>query len=405
MFVRAAGGLTAEVQAGEDPRGAAVGGLEQPDGAGVAAHADLVVGGGVSGVGADLEAADLLLPDAAAVADLDDDVDAAHEAVGDAGGAAALDHLVAEFGFAELGRRDGQPERFRGVAAVLDGGDGAVAGDPEVGAVQRPEAVVVDPIVVVGAGLDDGVADRPARAVEDVPVRQDQRGAVGAVVDDRTDGAGGDLDVADADAGADRVQASLGLGRCRLGFGDDPVRELVTALEHIRGHRYAVDLDRLRQQRGAQALERLGRHLPAHGELHRDGIGGLAVDDLVPDPHRRHVRVGEEVGGTGAHEPAQRLRGGRGRALGLLGRRCGGLPFVSGHNFNGRRERGMRLGENATGDLRRVQPAPIAHRRKRQNRRPGRIPTAGPGEEDQYLPKASATSWPPKPNELFSAYL
>ena len=218
-----------------------------------------------------------------------------------------LDHRVVELGLAELGRGHAEVEHGRVEAAVLDGRDRRVAGDAEVGAGHDAEPVAADAVVVVRARLEDLVADLAARSLQDVPVAQHVRRPGVGVPHDAAEGARALGHARDADAGHDRVDA--GAPRVRRGLGHHDVRRGVDALEHVGRHRGALDLDRRRDQRGAERLHLLRRHLGRDGELHAHDVGPAPVDDLVADADRGDVGVGEEVGAVPADVVAQRGRG------------------------------------------------------------------------------------------------
>ncbi|GGK81591.1 hypothetical protein GCM10010094_48610 [Streptomyces flaveus] len=72
---------------------------------------------------------------------------------GDAGGPPALEHLVAEFRLAQFHGLHAQLADLVGEATVLNGRHRAVTGHAQVRALQHPEAVAGDSVVVVRAGL------------------------------------------------------------------------------------------------------------------------------------------------------------------------------------------------------------------------------------------------------------
>ncbi len=347
--------LAGEVQSGQDRAGAAVALFEQPGRSGVAWLADLPVGGQVGGVGADLETADGLHADLAAVVDFGDGVDAADDAVGDRGGPPALDYLVVELRLPQLAGCHNEVEDVLAEGAVLDGGDRAVAGHPQVGAPERTEAVAVHAVVVVRAGLRDRIAQRTVRAVQHVPVAEHVRGAVGPVEDDAADRArprriGGGK--AHTHAGLDRVQPPHPGRDFDLGHRTE-VR-LVAALDHIGGHLDAIHSDRLGDRRCAQRLQRLRLGLARHRELQHDLLAPPAAGDLAADADGGDVRILQQFRAAGADIAAQgidQLFLGRAGAFGPRGSLLG----LGGHDGLSLRQRRRRMrsapgpGESGTG--------------------------------------------------------
>ncbi|MER6958197.1 hypothetical protein [Streptomyces sp. NPDC000618] len=234
----------------------------------------------------------------AAVVDLGDPAD---DAVGDPGGPPALDDLVVEVGLAQFPGRHAEFEDLLDEAAVLDGGDRAVAGHAEVGALEHAEAVAAHTVVVVRAGLGNLVVQRSLGSVQHVPVAQRVRGAVGLVEDDRADGARRRPNrpgQADAHAGLDRVQAGLAGRALDLGHGAE-VR-LVAALDDVGGHLDAVHRDGLGDRGRAQSLQGLRLGLAGHRELQHDLLTPLAGRDLAADAHGRDVRILQQFRAPGA---------------------------------------------------------------------------------------------------------
>ena len=277
----AGGGVGAgEVHPAHHAGGVPVGGLEHPDGAGVAAFGKHVERLGAVGIGLDLEAADGLF--SGAVGEADQCVDARDHPVGDARGAPGFDNLVAQVWVGDLGRGDADVEKLRVDATSVDGGERPVAGDPEVGAQQRAEAVGrVRAVVVVGARLQGRVADGAVGAVEDVPVRQHGGAAGVGVVDDRAEGAGGDTRVRDAHAGHERIDAApAGIVE---GLRHDLIGQGVAALDDVGGQAVALGAQRFRDDLAAERFQRRHVEFPADGELDAGVFGADAVGHFEAD--------------------------------------------------------------------------------------------------------------------------
>ncbi|MFF5325055.1 hypothetical protein ACFY2Y_15175 [Janibacter hoylei] len=275
---------------------------QDPRGAGVAPFAHLAGGRRVVGVGPDLEPADRHLP-GGAVVDAGHDVDTGDDAVGDGGGAAGLDDLVAKLGVAEGVGDHVEPEDARVEPAVVDGAHGGVAGGPEVGAGQGAQAGALGAVVVVRPGLEHVVTDGPVGGVQDVPVAQGEGGPVHRVVGDAPEGAGTRARVPDADAGHDGVVPHGPF--VGGGLGDDLPRRDKGALHDIGRHLLLLDGDRLGQRGAAEGLELLGGALVGDGELQAHPVGAPPVDDLEPNTDARHVRIGQVVLAAGAQVSAQ----------------------------------------------------------------------------------------------------
>ena len=171
------------------------------------------------------------------------------------------------------------------------------------------DAVAVDAVVVVPAGLDDGVADPPARAVEHVPVGENVRRPVDGVVADAARGAGTGRRVADAHPRHHRVHGALaGCGGQLAGEHVHRARVRgIIPFDHVRGHLLTIDDQRPGQFAQAQFAQRVQPRLAAHGELNADLSRGLAVPDFDADPHGGHIRLAQPGGGGAAHITAKRL--------------------------------------------------------------------------------------------------
>ena len=206
MF-RLVGDLAGEVQTEQHVRGL-IRLHQQPGRAGVAAAAQLAVFTRVLRVRADLKTADVLFA-GLTVIDTRHHVHPLDQPPGNAGGAARLDHPVRQFGLAEPAHRLAEFQDLRRQPPFADRGQGAVSGHTEMAAHELADAVAVDAVVVVPAGLDDGVADPPARAVEHVPVGENVRRPVDGVVADAARGAGAGRRVADAHPRHHRVDGAL----------------------------------------------------------------------------------------------------------------------------------------------------------------------------------------------------
>ncbi|GAB2488679.1 hypothetical protein GCM10026982_11500 [Nocardiopsis aegyptia] len=158
-------------------------------------------------------------------------------------------------------------------------------------------------VVIVGAGLDDVLAQVAIGAVQHVPVAQDVGSRVVPVVDDTADRARRDAHVPDAHARHDGIDPVLAHGASRLGH--DPELRLVAAFDHVGGHLDTVHHDRLGQQPRSQGLQRFGPGLGVDGELEGDLPFPPAVLLLVADADRRDVGVPQVVGPAGADERTQ----------------------------------------------------------------------------------------------------
>ena len=296
--------LAGEVQAREHRRGASVPGAEQPGGPGVAAHADLLVRGGLARIGADLDPTDHVFS-GQAVVDAGLHVHTGDDSVGDTRGAAALDDLVAELGVTDFLGCDAQLHH-RGVdAAALDRRDRAVPGGAEVRADQGAQAVVGYSVVVVGTGLDHRVPELAHIALQYVPVAERVRGAVVLVVHDEAEGPGRDGWMRDADPRHHRIHARG--ARVGVGLGDHEVGGCELSFEHVGGDVEGPDGDPFGKRFGAGHFQLLRCELATHRELDAHLIGDNSVHHLVADTHRRDVRVGQITGAVGAEERAQSL--------------------------------------------------------------------------------------------------
>ena len=244
--------------------------------------------------------------------------------MGDAGGATAFDHFVAQLGFGELFGFDSEIEDLGFALAILNGGDGAVAGVTEMGADEFAHAIELDAVVVGGAGLDDVVTESAGGAVQDVPVAEDVGRAVVLVEDDAADGAGGDLCVGDTDAGNDGVDPLFAAGGG--GLRDDLVAGFIGPLEDIGGDGDAIDFKRSGDELGFDGRKHFRLGLLVDRELHADFVGHLSVLDFVANADGRDVRIAEIIDAAGADEVFQAFH-----RRGLVGRGFRGGSFFLSH--------------------------------------------------------------------------